>query len=136
MGSCANGGGYYHYSYAVVRGCDRIVPVDIYAPPLRNKQTSQPTNLFLKTSLGLHRGHHLGLLAWVVLLAVAWGPGTRTLEEGFCPSLLPWICCGQPWSEWRSSHSSKAWHTAWGVDSWCKRWPQRYPSQQQPPQCS
>ncbi|MEO1137389.1 MAG: NADH-quinone oxidoreductase subunit B family protein, partial [Pseudomonadota bacterium] len=25
MGSCANGGGYYHYSYAVVRGCDRIV---------------------------------------------------------------------------------------------------------------
>ena len=27
MGSCANGGGYYHYSYSVVRGCDRIVPV-------------------------------------------------------------------------------------------------------------
>lgn len=23
MGSCANGGGYYHYSYSVVRGCDR-----------------------------------------------------------------------------------------------------------------
>ncbi|MCU7906900.1 MAG: NADH-quinone oxidoreductase subunit B [Candidatus Thiodiazotropha sp. (ex Epidulcina cf. delphinae)] len=32
MGSCANGGGYYHYSYAAVRGCDRIVPVDIYVP--------------------------------------------------------------------------------------------------------
>ncbi|MDR3424750.1 MAG: NADH-quinone oxidoreductase subunit B [Alphaproteobacteria bacterium] len=32
MGSCANGGGYYHYSYATVRGCDRIVPVDIYIP--------------------------------------------------------------------------------------------------------
>jgi NADH-quinone oxidoreductase subunit B len=31
-GSCDNGGGYYHYSYSVVRGCDRVVPVDIYVP--------------------------------------------------------------------------------------------------------
>lgn len=30
MGSCANGGGYYHYSYAVLRGVDRISPVDIF----------------------------------------------------------------------------------------------------------
>jgi NADH dehydrogenase (ubiquinone) Fe-S protein 7 len=28
MGSCANGGGYYHFSYAVTRGCDRECPSD------------------------------------------------------------------------------------------------------------
>ena len=31
-GIVPNGGGYYHYSYSVVRGCDRVVPVDIYVP--------------------------------------------------------------------------------------------------------
>ena len=32
MGLAPMAGGYYHYSYSVVRGCDRIVPVDVYVP--------------------------------------------------------------------------------------------------------
>ncbi len=32
MGSCANGGGYYYYSYSIVRSCSSIIPVDIFVP--------------------------------------------------------------------------------------------------------
>ena len=32
MGSCANGGGYYNYSYSVIKGCQKIIPVDAFIP--------------------------------------------------------------------------------------------------------
>ncbi len=32
MEVCPTEEGIYHYSYSVVRGCDKIVPVDIYVP--------------------------------------------------------------------------------------------------------
>lgn len=32
MGACANGGGYYFFSYAVLRGVERCIPVDIWIP--------------------------------------------------------------------------------------------------------
>lgn len=34
MGSCANGGGYYHYSYSVVRGCDRMFFPPSFTQPI------------------------------------------------------------------------------------------------------
>src|SRR5919197_404758 len=32
MGSCANGGGYYHYFFSVVRGGDRLLSGDTFLP--------------------------------------------------------------------------------------------------------
>lgn len=50
MGSCANGGRYYHYPFSVVLRCDRIVPVDIYVPgcPLTGEALLYGVLLILK----------------------------------------------------------------------------------------
>jgi NADH-quinone oxidoreductase subunit B len=38
MGSCANGGGYYHYSYSVVRGCPPTAEALLYGVLLLQKK--------------------------------------------------------------------------------------------------
>lgn len=83
--SCANGGGYYHYSYSVVRGCDRIVPVDIYVPG----EASHPAPLHQTVSCVLE-GRRTDVMsrsptAQSVLLCVHWplppaGPSGSSLQ--------------------------------------------------------
>jgi NADH-quinone oxidoreductase subunit B len=32
MGSCSNSGGLFSYAYSVLRGIDKVIPVDTYVP--------------------------------------------------------------------------------------------------------
>jgi len=32
MGSCANNGGYYYYATSVLKGCNKVIPVNLYIP--------------------------------------------------------------------------------------------------------
>lgn len=54
MGSCANGGGYYHYSYSVVRGCDRILKHYKRATESRSKSCKFHANFTLDHSAAEH----------------------------------------------------------------------------------
>ena len=92
MGSCANGGGYYHYSYSVVRGCDRksvrrlrgksalnllfsrgVVPVDIYVPGC--PPTAEALLYGMLQLQRKMRRSRKGVLWYVSLLIVLFGIG-------------------------------------------------------------
>ena len=54
MGSCANGGGYYHYSYSVVRGCD--LSLIHISEPTRHAQISYAVFCLKKKYSSCHQG--------------------------------------------------------------------------------
>lgn len=108
MGSCANGGGYYHYSYAVVRGCDRVVPVDIYVPGCPPTAEGLLYGLLqlqvgpgggggacARVRMARRRGHVLALMRWAQNMA----PSAALWEQRWprmCLCATPGAACSCP----------------------------------------
>jgi len=82
MGSCANGGGYYHYSYSVVRGCDRIVPGRLYVPGRPPPTTRRLLYGGMQLQATIRRKHDRASMKLDVLEAARkWVLGERLLKK-------------------------------------------------------